>query len=57
MNEKLTLKPQDYIVFNGGLKIENISEKNCIELELPNKYTITPMKYTQLSTPTSGDNQ
>lgn len=42
--ETLILKPHDYIVFNGGLKIENISEDLVMEVELPNSYTVTPLR-------------
>ena len=42
--QEITLNPNDYIVFNGGLKIENISSDNCITLELPEEYTIKPLK-------------
>jgi hypothetical protein len=40
--EKLRLKPGDYIVFSGGLKIENISLDHSIEFELPEKYSTHP---------------
>lgn len=40
---KLQLAPQDYIVFYGGLKIENVSKDNYIEVNFPKKYTITPI--------------
>lgn len=40
----LTLRPKDYIVFNGGLKIENTSEDLVMEVELPNRYTVSPLE-------------
>lgn len=45
--EKLSLAPNDYIVFSGGLKIENISPDMLIEVELPRNYKVSPMKITQ----------
>ena len=39
--ETLKLNPKDYIVWSGGLKIENISEDNYIEIELSKVYKIT----------------
>jgi len=44
--QKLKLAPHDYIVFKGGLKIENTSEDNFIEFEFDGKYTISPMVIT-----------
>lgn len=46
MRETIMLQPKDYILYNGGLKIENISEDNVITVELPNKYTIKPLIIT-----------
>ena len=43
--QKITLTPKDYIMFRGGLKIENISEENAITFRLPSKYTIDLMKF------------
>jgi len=42
--ERLILKPKDYIVFNGGLKIENTSEDNVIEVEMPSEYTVSKLQ-------------
>lgn len=49
--EKLALGPHDFIVFSGGLKIENITMDMHIEVELPRNYTISPMKITGVPTP------
>ena len=53
MSEKLTMKPNDYIVFNGGLKIENISVDNVITVELPETYTVEPLVVEYSPTPTT----
>lgn len=37
---KQRLKPQEYIVFYGGLRIENTSRENILEIDLPPEYTI-----------------
>lgn len=39
----LTLKPEDYIVFQGGLKIENVG-KHLITFDLPENYIIDPFE-------------
>ena len=41
---KLTLRPKDYIVLSGGLKIENISLNDIIEFKLPTEYKLYPVK-------------
>ena len=46
----LKLRPNDCIIFNGGLKVQNVSEDNYIEVEMPNRYSITPMINIDAST-------
>jgi len=45
---ELTLAPQDYIVFAGGLKIENVGE-SVISFIPPQKYTTKPFVVTSSS--------
>lgn len=51
-DEELTLKPEDYIVFAGGLKISNVGE-SLITFALPNKYTVSPLIVTESINPSS----
>ena len=46
MKEKMTFRPGGYIVINPGLMIKNTTEELCIEVELPDKLTITPLEDT-----------
>ncbi len=46
--EILTLRPNDYIVYSGGLKIENTSKDLLIELEVPESYKVSPMVITSV---------
>lgn len=42
----LMLRPGDYIVYSGGLKIENTSKDLFMEIEVPARYMISPMEIT-----------
>ncbi len=44
MKDILTMMPGDYIIKTGGLKIENTSKDTVIETELPETYSIYPVK-------------
>lgn len=48
MNTKLTLRPGDYIVYIGGLKIENIGDK-IIEMDTPESYMMYPFEIVNKS--------
>lgn len=41
INQDLTLKPGDYIVYNGGLKIENVGT-DLITFEAMQSYRTSP---------------
>lgn len=45
--ETITLGPKDYIVFNGGLKVENTSEDLLMEFEWPYSYSVSVVKVEQ----------
>lgn len=44
---KLTLRPGDYLVTAGGLKIENTTPDMMIEVVMPESITVYPLEITE----------